>query len=136
MSPIDAIALGDTDHEPPAGMAVTVVVVPTHTASGLIVREGTILTVILTDEEHPAVLVYDMAQVPTDKPVINPPETVATLELLLLHVPPETPVTNSVIVAPAHNVVGPVIKMGGSITTVAAPVILAVQPEAVVATTV
>ncbi len=76
---------------------------------------------------------------PVGLPVTNPVvgTTVAAAVLLLLHVPPVKPGAVSVIVAPAHTAVGPVIDGTALIVIVALPVIVRGQPvDALVATTV
>jgi hypothetical protein len=72
---------------------------------------------IFVDAQLP--IVYDIVAVPVPAPVTIPPTTVATVVIVLLHVPP--PVASvSAVVAPWHTVAVPVIVAGSAptVTTV------------------
>ncbi len=78
------------------------------------------------------VTVYVIVAVPTDTPETTPkPFTVATLVLLLLHVPPESPLEVSVAVVPVDRVLVPeIVPALGNALTVIVEVVFEEQPLA------
>jgi hypothetical protein len=107
------------------------VLLPTHTVVFPAIAVGIVLTVKGIVETQPALVVYNIFAVPPDTPVISPVVTfaIATVVLLLLHVPPNIALL-SVIVVPWHTVVVPVIGATGFTVTV----VVAIQPADVVYT--
>ena len=91
--------------------SLSVVVLPAHTRLVPVMPAGCVFTVyVLTEEQVPRI--YDMVAVPADMPVTTPDVfTVAISALPLLHVPLAV-ASLSVVVAPAHTVLVPVILTG------------------------
>ena|SRR5579872_3664570 len=107
--PIVAIPVDADVQYPPGTPSVRVVVVPMQTVETPAMGIGELVTVTVIVALHPVVAVYVITLVPMATPVIIPVDEpiVATAGVPLAHVPPG--VDTSVIVAPTHNAVGPVI---------------------------
>ena len=116
-------------HVPPAGASVSAVVLPWHTVVLPDIAGGRIFTVTVAVVLHPAVVVYLIVAFP-GIPACTVPfagSIVATLLLLLLHVPPVV-ASLKIVVMPAHNILLPVIGIIGFTVTV----VVTKQPEGIV----
>jgi hypothetical protein len=100
----------------PPPVLVSVLVVPTHTTGVPPIADGTGLTVNTLVMKHPVDRVYVIVEVPASTPVTTPEAepTVATLVVLLAHVPP--PASVSVAVKPSHATDVPLIADGNGFT--------------------
>ena len=98
---------------PPVAVFVNVVVAPMHPKPAPDIVPGMPFTVIVTVAAVPHPVLYDIVLVPALIPVNKPVEglIVAIDVALLLHVPPVS-VLLSVVDAPAHTLVVPVIPAG------------------------
>lgn len=116
--------MSDVLHTPPVAGSVKVVVAPAHTKADPVIGEGNGLTVTGVVVIHPVpsekVMVATPAATPVTIPVAEP--IVAVPVLPLVHNPPP-PASLSVVVAPIHTWVRPVIA-GGSVFTVTTRVTL------------
>ena len=128
---------------PDAVTSLKEIVKPTHTADGPFIVPATgatftvIFVVVITEPQNTLVsvkvIVVVPAAIPPTIPVADP--IVPTPGLLLLHVPvpPDAVKSLSVIVAPAHTAVRPLITpAAGDIFTVTFIVVIAVPHEALV----
>ena len=105
-------------HTPPPMESLKVVVSFAHTADGPIMAVGERLTVIVVLALQPANDVYVITVVPVATPKTLPAKTVATVVTELTHVPP-IGLSLSVIIAPTHSAVGPVMIGIGFTVTIA-----------------
>jgi hypothetical protein len=131
--PIVAIPVDPLLHEPPRTASVKVVDEPMHTCSVPPIVAGNGFTVTTSVTVQPVTgAVYVMVAVPAETPVTMPDVPIVAIPVLpLLQEPPEV-VSLSVVVAPWHMVGVPVMAPGsGSMIIVTLPVILEVQPVAV-----
>jgi len=113
-------------HTPPVVVVPSDVVAPAHTLAVPVMDDGkglTVTTIVALHVPKVYVITAIPAFIPFTIPVTEP--TVATLVLLLVHVPPTIPFT-SVDVEPMHRFVEPEIDVGVG-TTVNA--FVAIQPE-------
>ena len=112
-------------HTPPDTPSLNWVVNPVHTVAVPVIADGEVFTVTTVVVVHPVGNVYVIAGVPVATPVSNPVvrPIVARAPLLLLHVPPDTPLL-SCVVNPAHTVVTPPIPDGDGLTV---NIVVAVQ---------
>jgi hypothetical protein len=116
VAPTVALALPVLQVPPPASFRV--VVVPGHTTSDPVIAPGSGFTVTTAVIEHPVGAVYVIVVVPASTPVAMPLGlTVATLPVLLAHVPPAV-ASASVVVRPAHTVIVPVMVAGNGLTVI------------------
>ena len=105
-------------HVPPVVVLPSAVFSPMQTVAVPVIAAGKGLTVTAIVLKQPFGPVYVIMELPPMLPVTVPAAfTVATLGLLLLHVPPVVASPNEV-VAPAHNTEVPVTS-AGSVFTVA-----------------
>lgn len=128
ITPVDelmvAIIMGLMLHVPPGVGSVTVSVEPTQTVPvPTLIGAGSALTVNTDDVKQPPGSVYVIVVVPSAKVVTTPVEAlmVATVVLLLVHVPPPD-VCVSVAVLPRHALSVPSIA-GGALFTVTTVVV-------------
>ena len=113
-------------HEPPEGVALSVMLLPAVTLDAPVIVPGivvlvTVITRVAEDDPQVPVVVSVIVTVPEVTPVTIPVDapTVAVPVLLLLQVPPETPLVSvNVIVPPTHTVDGPAIAATGVAITV------------------
>lgn len=100
-------------HVPPGGLQVTVPVAPTHTADVPPIAPGLAFTVTVLVTLQPVGNVYDICDVPAVSPFTIPSAEpiVATVRLLLAHVPP-VGVELSVVAEPMQIAAVPVITLG------------------------
>jgi hypothetical protein len=101
---------GDAElQDPPGTPSVRVVVVPAQTVETPAIGVGELVTVTVIVALQPVVAVYVITLVPMATPVVIPVDEpiVATAGVPLAHAPPG--VDTSVIIAPTHSAVGPVI---------------------------
>jgi hypothetical protein len=98
---------------PPVAVLVNVVVAPMHPDPAPDMVPGVAFTVIVIVAAVPHPVLYDIVLVPAAMPDNKPVEglMVAVDGALLLHAPPVS-VLLSVVVAPAHKLVVPVIPAG------------------------
>jgi hypothetical protein len=89
----------------PSPAPLNAVVLPTQTPAVPVIAPGRALTVTITVPKHPVPDVYVIVVVPADSPYTKPvPEpTVATVVLLLDHIPPPVAALLSVVLAPTHT---------------------------------
>ena len=106
-------------HAPPPA-SVKVLVKPTHTVAVPEIADGSGLTVIVLVIIQPEADVYVIRGLPLATPVTTPvaDATVASVILLLLHVPPDG-VEFNVVVAATHSTAVPVIAVGIALTLTA-----------------
>ena len=124
--PTVAVAVFDELQLPPVVVLARVMVAPVHARPGPVMAAGIVYTVTTVVTDVPEI-VYMIVAVPADIPVTSPPEvTVATAVLVLLHAPP-VGVHDSVVVAPVHTVVVPVIA---PIVPLTVTTLVAEQPAA------
>lgn len=124
--PTAAVAVFDELQLPPVTVLARVIVAPVHARPGPVMAAGIAYTVTIVVTDVPD-MVYIMVAVPADIPVTSPPDViVATAELLLLQEPP-VGVHDSVVVAPVHTVVVPVIA---PIVPLTVTTLVAEQPAA------
>lgn len=100
-------------HRPPVTGSVSVIVAPIHTSAGPLMApaKGSGLMVIndvVVAVPQAVVTVYEIMSVPAATPVTRPVDDTVALALSALHTPPGA-VALSVIVAPSHTLVSPVI---------------------------
>lgn len=123
MTPVDAPTVRIPDvpglvHVPPLVASLRVMLVPGHTVNGPVIPGGVGLTVNKVVAIHPAPgTVYVIMAVPAEIPFMVPPPAVATEVLLLDQVPPDV-ASRSVLVAPSHALVVPVIDAGRGVTVI------------------
>lgn len=114
------------DHDPPAGVLFSVVVLPRHTSALPVILPGNGYTVTVVVAKHkPTVyVIVAVLAVPTAPPVTTPiDDTEAVDGALLLQIPPGLRLDNAV-VEPAHTVGVPVIGNTAALTfTVAVDVV-------------
>ena len=130
---IVAVVVVDDVHNPPDGISVSIMVAPAHTEPGPLIAPGPGLTVTTVVPVQPDVDVYVILVVPVVTPHTVPvvTTTVATDVLLLVHVPPLKPETDSGRDTPIHTAVAPLITGTALTVIVALPVIVLVQPVVV-----
>ena len=126
---------------PPGVALLNTIVLPTHTWLLPVIGEGLGFTVKLVVTKQPPGSMYVITVTPADTPVTTPDvaTTVAIPGLLLLHKPPVVASVNNTDIPthPEHPDVGHAIGNGiGFTVTAALPIIVAVQPKALTATTV
>jgi hypothetical protein len=110
-------------HDPPEVTSLSVVVIEADSVVMPVIAltDGAAFTVTVSAAMQPAPVVNVIIEVPADTPVTMPVvPTVATDVLLLLHVPPPEP--TSVVVAPTHTELVPVIPGSGFTVTTAVAV--------------
>lgn len=91
-------------HVPPAGVALSVIVLPTQRPEGPVMAPGTAFTVIVCLVEHPPGVVAIIVSTPCVRPVTRPvPETVAIAGVVWLHDTGDVVVASNV-ADPAHTV--------------------------------
>lgn len=115
-------------HVPPAGVAVSVAGLPTHTEEGPPMVEGVALTVTTRVVAQP--LRFDrkvITDVPAAIPVTIPEVPTMALAPSLLQTPPPVVLLVSVVVAPSHTEATPPMALGGLLTVM---VTVARQPAA------
>ncbi len=117
-------------HTPPTVASLNTVVAPTHTTGLPEIATGVWLTVTACVAIQPAAVVNVIIELPAVRPVYIPVPApmVATVRLLLDHVPEEASVT--VAVAPVHTASVPPIAAGNELTVTGAEIM---QPVAVTA---
>lgn len=100
-------------HTPPEGELPNVILPPIPTIDGPVIALGKGLTVITVVIEQPDDNVYVIVAVPKEAPVTKPlvRSTVATVGLLLIHVPPSA-LSNNVTDDPRQTICGPPIGPG------------------------
>jgi len=109
--------------------SASVIAEPTQTLVKPDIAAGNELTVTTAVAAHVVGNVYEIIEVPDVTPVTTPvlEPIVATVLVVLLHVPPLV-ASDNVVVVPGHRNIVPVIAAGsGLITTVALPVIVLVH---------
>jgi hypothetical protein len=100
-------------HAPPAGVAVKVALLLTHTTSGPVTADGVVFTDNARVAKQPVdAALNEIVTAPASKPVTvpEPVGTVATSVSLLLHVPPTEFVSKTD--EPSHTKDGPLIDGG------------------------
>jgi hypothetical protein len=104
-------------HVPPVVALLKDVVAPIHTLIVPDIADGAVLIVTTLVIIQPVASVYVISEVPADIPVTTPVEepTVATVGLLLLHVPPDV-VFVRLVVAPTQATTVPPIAAGNGLT--------------------
>jgi len=105
-------------HVPVVGVLFSVVVVPTHRVSAPVIAVGTGLMVTTLLAAQLVLKVYIIVVVPALRPLTIPvPAPIVALAVrVLLHVPPSGLLV-SVICAPSHTVLGPLIGDGNGFTS-------------------
>jgi len=99
LAPMVAFVVVPLIHVPPGGSGVIVAVAATHTAFTPVISGNALTVIILVADAGPqsVVAVYDIVAVPAVMPVTVPVAfTVAVSGLRLLHVPPATPLVNTI----------------------------------------
>jgi len=129
------------DHMPPTTVSLNGMHAPTHTLDRPRIGPGEGLTFTVVVTKQPVGSWY---LITVDKPLVipvtvveelGPGVQVAATGLLLLHIPPGV-ASFKIIVASTHTAVGPTMGAGnGLTTTVALPVIVRLQPVAVIVAT-
>jgi hypothetical protein len=122
-----AIELLAVPQVPPATASVNEMLNPEHTVVGPVIDVGLPITVTVAVAAVPQPVEYVIVALPALPPVTVPVVfTLATVLLLLFHVPPATASVNAM-VKPEHTVEGPAIETGVPVTVIV--VVLAVpQP--------
>lgn len=120
---IPALAVAELLHVPPGEVLLSEAVAPMHTDAGPVTGPGGVVTVTVLAAVHPVPILYVIVAVPEPIPVTTPEElTLATLEELLVHVPPPIALAR-LAVAPTQSMVAAVgVMAGGAVTTVTTPV--------------
>jgi hypothetical protein len=109
-------------HVPPGIELLNVMLDPTHTSVRPLIAVGTAVTVTVSTAIQPVVAdVNVMTEVPAVTPLTTalldgPGAIVATVVVVLVHVPPPAIIFVSVVEAPAHTVSVPVMGGGGALT--------------------
>jgi hypothetical protein len=132
-----AMTGADEFHVPPAGVAISVAVVPVHMADGPTIGEGSGFTVTSMPAWQPAALVtttdvVPLAAIPELTSTVGDAvvgDTVATVVTLLVHVPPPPMPLLSVVLDPPHMVVLPDIGPGSAFTVM---LLVPIQPDDVI----
>jgi hypothetical protein len=111
-----ATVVGLIAHAPPAGVPVSVVLLPTQVAAVPVIGLGSGFTVTVVVRIHPVPSVYVMLVVPADSPFTTPVVVLirAVPGRLLAHVPP-VGVLLSVDVLPTHTTGDPIINPGSGL---------------------
>lgn len=106
-------------HVPPLLVSVSEIMEPVHTEPGPVIGAGDTFTVTAAVVKHPVGSEYDMTAVPGEIPVTMPvlKPIISIVGLLLLHIPPAV-ISLSVVDAPGHIVVLPVIVAGTGFTVI------------------
>ena len=108
-----ATVVGLIAHAPPAGVPVSVVLLPTHVAAVPVIGLGSGFTVTVVVRIHPVPSVYVIVVVPADSPFTTPVVVLITAVpgRLLVQVPPAG-VLFKVVVLLAHTTGDPIINPG------------------------
>jgi hypothetical protein len=113
-------------HTPPAGVMLSVAVLPKQMVVIVLISTGTALTVMIAVAEQPDI-VYDTVVVPAPVAVTTPvPVHMAAMPVVP---PPHTPpvvASLSVVVRPAHKLKVPVMAAGEALTVID---LVTVQPD-------
>jgi hypothetical protein len=103
--PTDAVVLSLLTHAPPPIPSVSADVNPRHTFGLPAIAVGEVLTVTRMVAKQPVGMVKLIVGVPAATPVTDPPAvTVASVVLLLVHVPPVVTSVNNML-KPVHTIV-------------------------------
>lgn len=119
--PVVATAMSLLLHVPPPVVLLSVVTDPAHNVAVPLIAAGAATTDVIRVAIHPVLRAYVILVVPVTRPLTTPvvPSMVATVVLLLLHVPPAV-VSVSVVVPPTHTPDAPVIAPGVGLTVTTA----------------
>ena len=127
----EAVPGEELDHEPPAGVLFSVVVLPRHTKALPVILPGKGYTVTVVVAKHrPTVyVIVAVLAVPTEPPVTTPlDDTDAVVGALLLQIPDGLRLDKAV-VEPAHTVGVPVIGNTAALTFTVAVEVVEQEPK-------
>lgn len=115
---VDATLTSLLLHVRPVGLEPSVVVLPTHSVRLPVIADGDASTVIDRVRRQPVDNVYVTVAAPAATPVTVPvdPPIVATVDGVIVHIPPPPVVSDNVVVAPTHTVPLPAIMPGRGFT--------------------